>query len=202
VPPGSWTIKVTEGELFVDGQHVVASRGGDGVTALYENYGDQYSQGETLVIGDGEYLQVESDSHKVSISWTSQIPLGDLVGLLRRYPGQFIETNTGDESFVQYLNSETGTIDLAQGDVKSVLDFIVEATPDARYVSLQFESSTVAWMPPAQRIKGSKEEYSEVALVLNTFDKDLFDSIVEITATKNMRNTYLTLMAGIKQLSD
>lgn len=171
----------------------------EGLNTIYEDYGGSWGSGETIVVGDGEYLQVESTENRITLSWTSSVQLSELLTLLQKETSEFTETETPD-SFAQ-IRAADGGVEWAEGTLSEVTDFVREEAPDVLYLSLQYASLVVAWTAPGNRVRGSDAEHSEIGIVLPKMNQEVVTFLLENTASQAVRDHYLKLFSNIRQLA-
>lgn len=200
VPAGDVLVEVRNGVMFAtNSTEAGMSTFHEGLNTIYENYGDTWGSGETIVVGDGEYLQVESTSERITISWTSNTSLQDLYRIIEKEPNKFRETGAS-ETFVQ-IRTDKGDVEWAEGTTSEVWSFIDDEDPDVVYASFQYELATIAWTPRGNRVPSSDALYTEIAIVLRKLDRAIVTSLILQTASMAVRDHYRELFSDIKQLA-
>jgi hypothetical protein len=200
IPPGVFTIQVASGVMFAtNSMEASMSTFHEGLNTIYEDYGDTWGSGETVVVGDGEYLQVESTEQRITLSWTSKVSLTELLKIVQADPGQFTELGTSD-SFVK-STARADEVEWFDGTASDVINFVETKRPTVLYLSLEYASLVLAWTAPGKRVRGSRAEYAEVAIVLSKLDRDLASSLVQSTASPAVRDHFSELSSDIRQLA-
>lgn len=200
VPAGWWTISVRNGVLHVDGIKYLTSAGDGRVTMLHENYSDQRGAGETVVLGLGEYVQVESSRGKYSVSWSSDLSLPDFLDVVGDERAHLGTADPADTSYLEILSAD-GATETATGPAGDVLAYVRAKSPHVQYISLSHENGTVVWSTPTVRVKGTGEAHAEVALVVRRLDMDALKSLVSATASRAVQENTAELFSRFGQFS-
>lgn len=165
--------------------------------AYYENYGNEANPGEIIVVGDGEYLEADSSDKGISISWTSETALKDLLDIARR--DGLLDGSTSDDSYLQICDD--GISKAAEGPAEEVIDFITAKEPTVTYVSLKYDSLVLVWSAPAARVRWSKVSYPEIAVVVAATDIAKAEGLIRETGSETVRTKYPELISKVSQLA-
>lgn len=167
----------------------------------YEDYSsfikdDKAFSGESVVIGDGEYLQVERSDDGISISWTSPIGIRGLVEYADKNT-QLIPAGDGQKSFVEIENGSKA--ESSEGTAREVIDFITSEDSPVSYVRIEYDKLALLWSSPAARIKDSDQIFAEVAIVTQDRNQELIESIIKSVGSQSIQKHYDEVIGELKE---
>ncbi len=165
----------------------------------YKHYTAENSEGEKIVVGDGEYLQVSSFDAGIAATWTSVLTVQEFLKVIGQHHNLVTSAVSGD-SYVSITDPEEGRVD-AEGLADDVVRFITNEEPIVGYVRLDYDEISVCWGSSHARIEGSDAEYAEVGIsvpLANTSDQ--LKALIQQTASATVRDNQQVLFSRIKQL--
>jgi len=193
VPAGEVTLEVSNGTMFVTNTEVGK------VKAYYEDYGDRANPGEIVVVGDGEYIQVESSGEgDLTASWTSELSFARLLKKISE-DAAFVPVKS-DDSTLQIVD-DYGDIELAEGTVRDIALLVREEDPNVTYARLNYEGATLIWSCSERRVTWSVEEYFEIALAMPEANFKLLRHLIRHTGSDAVRANSSQLLSRLKQVA-
>ncbi|MGB3362919.1 MAG: uL30 family ribosomal protein [Rhodococcus qingshengii] len=188
LPAGDFTLAISKGRVQLSNHEGV-------MKPRYENYSSELGAGEALVLGDGEYVQVETTNGITSTSWTSTLSAIEALKSVTE------SSNAGEccAGFIQLIGEAGSDGAFKEGSVDDLIQLVLDGLP-VSYISLDFGTHTFVWSEPDKRAVGAKRAFSEIGYVTaNLRLKDVVD-MVDVTASPLVKGGVPYIVPRIKQL--
>lgn len=156
----------------------------DGDTAMNETrrYENQGSPAEITYFPEGQYLQIERHGDQVSILWSSNKPLKDV---LRDLIDEYEESHGRFDGDIEWDRLDS----YRSPTLQSVADFIDESDSGAvSYAQVAFESFTFTWTRVPMKSDAAAHRYAELSLTYKSPNQADLLEYVEHTATPEVRD--------------
>lgn len=172
---------------------------GDGTMMYREEFGDSKMPGEIVVVGDGEYVQVETVEDRLFVSWsTVELPSVFMRGAAERLHAKF--DDSAEAGFLQ-LAKPGAAGDEAEGSPHDILEFLEVEHPAVGYLRLTLADGTrIAWNEVAPRLTTSTYAYAEVSVdCTRSHDRGSLLALIAGTGTPELEKRVDALASDIRQ---
>lgn len=194
LPIGDFTVAISGGNVELSNHGALME---PLVSTRYENYSSPLGPGETLVMGDGEYVQVESTSGVTSTSWTSNLSSIEAASSIEQLGKS---SGDGGSGFVQMIAESDSGSDIREGSAIELIKLVEMGLP-VSYMSIEFGSSTFVWSGPARRVVDATKSFCEFGYVTRDLRRRDILSMVHATASPLVRVGIDIAIPKIEQLN-
>lgn len=130
------------------------------MTLIHETYRKTEAAGESVIVGDAEYLKIESSSDRASITWSSELEAREALSRIQRLAGEPVKASSG------YLSlCEDGTSSAGEGHVLDIMEYVEHHSDNIRFAFIPHQNFDVVWAGWRARLISSDVPYTQIGII-------------------------------------
>lgn len=131
-----------------------------GMIFVHESYQNSKAVGESCVVGAAEYLKIESTFDKASITWSSELGIGDALSRIHAIAGDPVAEASGYVSLREYGESSAG-----EGRVEDIVQYVEHYGENVLFAFVPHENFDVVWGGRQARLVSSDVPYTQIGII-------------------------------------